>query len=487
MGNSEGQGGASAKGRKQASGVASSSSSSKRPSPEEIEAKRRERAEKKVREERERQEAQRQRQLQLEADGGAGAAVLSPDGRQLFEPRRWSAVAGAQGEGVEHKQRIKVLSWNILAQGLVRRKLFPGSDCLRWKDREEGLSAEMLSLPWDVGCFQEVDRIEDHGPKLKESGRAYLYAKGYARKQHGLMVAWNTSSWRTTRFKEHPAGSKLVYLDDETIDEEGKRTGLSRVTRNIGLFAALALDDQGSDEQRGIIVATTHLFWHPMHAYERVRQSGLLKRALLQWRQSNEAWRNWPVVLAGDFNDQPHSATYALMTASDISAHCRDEVQRSTVVHTSVDERRANLAVKDLGKLDIAGEAAAPKEGGEAGEEEKEEEGDCEEEEEGEGEDENAEGSDQMLKNCRAAKEQDGLLSFDELVELHSASRASSAYGQHFGSLQEDQAGNYFGSKERGKERYDDTEWKEGQANIHLGPSKEYVVLCMRCPKPCSC
>lgn len=42
----------------------------------------------------------------------------------------------------------------MLAQGLVRRKLFPGSDCLKWKDREAGLSAELVAHAWDVGCFQ---------------------------------------------------------------------------------------------------------------------------------------------------------------------------------------------------------------------------------------------------------------------------------------------------------------------------------------------
>lgn len=162
----------------------------------------------------------------------------------------------------------------------MRRKLFPGSDCLKWKEREDGLMSEMVSHNWDVGAFQEVDRIEAHGPNLIKSGRRYVYAKGYNAKQHGLMVAWRTEPGATgaqaTLFEEQPAASKVIFFDRENADahpgKAGSRSALSRVTRNIALFVALPFKKQDGDAQHhakgpaGIIVATTHLFWHPMHA-----------------------------------------------------------------------------------------------------------------------------------------------------------------------------------------------------------------------------
>jgi RNA exonuclease NGL2 len=211
-----------------------------------------------------------------------------------------------------------------------------------------------------------------------------------------------------------------------------------------------------------------------MHAYERVRQTGLLKRALLDWRNKNSPWKDWPIVLAGDFNDQPHSATYKLMTGAPLTLHNWQEVKSSAVVHKSVDDARERERVENA--------------------QEGEEEGDEEEEAEEEGEKGE---DDQMIKNCRHALPEDGLLSFQELVQLHDLSLPAplsssseqgdgkdlighqveaglvSAYGSCFGSLEESQEENFFGSSQRGRERFDDPNWTADTPNPHLGTCKE--------------
>ncbi|UZJ53212.1 hypothetical protein CBS101457_002532 [Exobasidium rhododendri] len=460
----------------------SSGKVSKKPSAEEIEEKRKQRAEKKQREAEKR-------------EAGVVEEPSSTDGKPLFTPREWVNVKAGEGSrsSGHNVSSIRVISWNILAQGLVRRKLFPGSDCLKWKERQAGLCAEMGSHDWDIAAFQEVDKIEVHGPNLSKSGRSYLYEKGYSAKQHGLMIAWrvkksnaNSASSRLA-FQEKAVGSKIVYFDHECIGpkSEGRR-GLSRVTRNIALFAALA---SANDPKKGVIVATTHLFWHPLHSYERVRQTGLLKRALMEWRQANSDWSDWSIILAGDFNDQPHSATYKLMTGESLTLHNWEEVKISSIVHKSVDESKASVdKVMKEPKLDSERDKAC-----EEGE-------DVEDDEEDEGEEEKDEGADDnMPKNCRPATPSDGLLSFSELVQLHTLSNSppglldvdrstsdgkdligcpaskglTSAYGSHYGSLESDQEGNYFGSSNRGRERFDDPHWTTESPNPHLGPSKE--------------
>lgn len=117
--------------------------------PAAIEAKREARAKKKEREASEREEKERQAEA-----SGLSVPVVDAQGRPLYRPRQWGLVRDAPSEPVAGRRRVKVLSWNMLAQGLVRRKLFPGSDALRWKDREAGLQAELVGHDWDVGCFQ---------------------------------------------------------------------------------------------------------------------------------------------------------------------------------------------------------------------------------------------------------------------------------------------------------------------------------------------
>lgn len=124
--------------------------------PEAIEAKRKARAEKKEREAHER--AQKEAEA---AANGFSAPTVDSEGRPLYLPRQWGLVKDVQAQAEPGKRRIRVLSWNMLAQGLVRRKLFPGSDALRWKDREAGLAAELAGHDWDLGCFQVSDALSN--------------------------------------------------------------------------------------------------------------------------------------------------------------------------------------------------------------------------------------------------------------------------------------------------------------------------------------
>lgn len=77
-----------------------------------------------------------------------------------------------------------------------------------------------------------------------------------------------------------------------------RAAGLSRTTRNVALFVALAFKD---DPTKGVIVGTSHTFWHPSHVYERVRQTALISRELVKFRREagQGRWADWPLFLAG--------------------------------------------------------------------------------------------------------------------------------------------------------------------------------------------
>ncbi|WFC98151.1 hypothetical protein MYAM1_000875 [Malassezia yamatoensis] len=300
--------------------------------------------------------------------------------------REWVPVREAP-EG----RRLRIVSWNMLAQSLVRRELFPGSDCLKSKDRFPGLQAELLAYDWDIGCFQEVDCIEEHGAVLRDHGYNFIYECGYDNKRHGLLIAWRSKSssltfgdpihrrtvhyddarpleiWEKTRAYR---GETSLLQDDmtELVSGQDARTSkkeilankcVSRLTRNIALIVALPCQAGG-----GVIVATTHLFWHPRYEYERARQAAILVQEILAFRLDPEHSEiaDWPVVLAGDFNDQPHSPTYTFLTGKGVKyqSEIGRDLEDSMVVHTSVDEvngmRTANFAksVLDPGDDDRA-------------------------------------------------------------------------------------------------------------------------------------
>ncbi|AAW46917.1 hypothetical protein CNBM2200 [Cryptococcus deneoformans B-3501A] len=263
-------------------------------------------------------------------------------GNCKFLKRDWIDVSGKDKEekGRSQGKRAKIITWNLLAQTLVRRELFPGSDCLRWADRKPMLLAEFAHhSSSDIICLQECDKLPDFLPALPQ--HAYIKGTGPG-KLHGLVVLYRKDrfSLRQSKlihldFEEiHPRSSDLVIREDgaESLEEVRRRRGGSRQTKNVGLIVALECKDG-----EGVIIATTHLFWHPKFVYERVRQTLLLVRAIRRFQKAN-CCTTWPVVLAGDLNTQPSEATYQLLVSphSPLPQRYLDEISQSRLVHDSL-------------------------------------------------------------------------------------------------------------------------------------------------------
>ena len=179
-------------------------------------------------------------------------------------------------------------------------------------------------------------RLSDHLPSLTLT-HAYTSYIGYLNKSHGLLIAHKSSVFtkvgeRGLRLDELPIDDSLPPLpsespapSDSSTPDTGEstthdpsydpssptaklarqRAGLSRSTRNVALLVALKFKDR----EGGVIVGTTHLFWHPQHVYERARQTGILYREARRFRDEGGggAWRDWPTFLAGGtFSLYPH-------------------------------------------------------------------------------------------------------------------------------------------------------------------------------------
>ncbi|KAI0778580.1 Endonuclease/exonuclease/phosphatase [Trametes elegans] len=325
-----------------------------------------------------------QRRLKREQakNNPAPVVALVDDERARIQPREWVDVSP---DSVSAKgQNVRVMTWNLLAQTLVRRELFPTSDCLKAGQREHMIYREILSHDADVCCLQEVDRTEKLFPVLEKAGYAWVYAVGPGKK-HGCLIAFRKSLYECVR-------QRVVTYDDQEIREDGDeraRRGSSFRTKNIGSLVALRRASAADD---GLIVATTHLFWHPA-------QAAILLREVARFREDGpEPERRWPAVIAGDFNFCPDESGYALLVGDALLPAQKQSLEKSYVVHATIDPS-------------VATNGAPP----------------AEEEEEGA----EAGGSDpdRVIVNTRPAQPSDGLLTTTELERLFRRSgKVTSAY-----------------------------------------------------------
>ncbi|KAL0580365.1 RNA exonuclease ngl2 [Marasmius crinis-equi] len=255
------------------------------------------------------------------------------------------------------------------------RELFPNSDCLKAGQRENMIYREILACKADVLCLQEVDRLEKLLPILEKAGYSHHYTSG-PRKLHGCLIAYNRNLYEVT-------GQHTVYYDEQEVHwsgEEKYRRASSFRTKNIGHLISL----KSKQGEKGVVVATTHLFWHPKYVYERARQAGILKRELLKFRD-DEKHPDWPCIIAGDFNFTPDDSAYSFAVGDSLLPVQKELLDASYVVHTTIDPSQTD--------------GPSPKED--------------------EGDEADAADPDKVIVNARPATSEDGLLSSQELEALY--------------------------------------------------------------------
>ncbi|KAF8168012.1 Endonuclease/exonuclease/phosphatase [Crassisporium funariophilum] len=318
---------------------------------------------------------------------------LQPKHNEVLEliSRPWLTLPQNRDSG----QQVKILSWNLLAQCLIRRELFPTSDCLKVGQREPMIHAEILRQNADVVCLQEVDRLEVLLPALEKAGYGHIYGSG-PMKKHGCLIAFKNDLYSLV-------ADKLIFYDDQwvSVHEQGQaRTGGTRKTRNVGLLVSL---QSKTGEKEGLVVATTHLFWHPKYTYERTRQAGILVREVATFRAEQTA-ENWPCIVAGDFNFTPSDPAYSLATGDLLLEEQEEMLAVSSIIHSTIDPSvLANVTrVKD--DTEEGSEAVDP---------------------------------DRVITQARPANPQDGLLTVHEIVSLYSTlPKLRSAYSDGLSEAQ---------------------------------------------------
>ncbi|EJS44110.1 ngl2p [Saccharomyces arboricola H-6] len=234
--------------------------------------------------------------------------------------------------------RFKLMTYNCLAQALIRRKLFPDSgDALKWYRRSRVLLNEFKHYDADVICLQEIDHIQfqsfwkDEFNKLGYEGQYHRNST----KNHGVAIIWRRDMF-------HQVDKMLIDFDKEASGNIPTRT----TTNNVGLVLALKFSEKvlsklgkTSSKKCGILIGTTHLFWHPFGTYERTRQCYVLLRKMKEFMHRVNVLQNendgdlshWFPFFCGDFNSQPFDTPYLSMTCKPV--HYKDRAK--TVIECS--------------------------------------------------------------------------------------------------------------------------------------------------------
>jgi RNA exonuclease NGL2 len=213
---------------------------------------------------------------------------------------------------------VNILSFNILAQTLIRRDVFPTSSksALKWGTRRNNLFQEIQIYGADILCLQECDFYDEfwkpqvvENPELNFGGGIWKRKEG--NRGDGVAVIWNARQFDL-------AAQESFEYDDfcklEPYANEGQGSDLTELLRgNVAQIVALRRRSASSEHSgpvldEGIILFNTHLFWNPKYNFVRLAQVVIALEQIMKFKSSTGL--NWPVVMCGDYNHSSGDASY---------------------------------------------------------------------------------------------------------------------------------------------------------------------------------
>mmetsp|Transcript_9689 Transcript_9689/g.21853 ORF Transcript_9689/g.21853 Transcript_9689/m.21853 type:complete len:1018 (-) Transcript_9689:104-3157(-) len=274
-----------------------------------------------------------------------------------------SDAGGESGMSIVTRNNLRVVTYNILADLYAGREienhLMYGhcdvQDLVRQR-RMPMIIAEILSYNADIICLQEVDAaIHDAllRPVLEANGYQGFYSNKVSSQQEGCSMFWSTAifemvndddmrtfplrsllapeqahrSCRLSKQTSHYFDAKSNVKDLELerwesvneirhlfeIHDEVRKIFRESVGQIVQIVRLSPKKTQGcAPMPKSIVVANTHLFYHPMADHIRVLQAYAICHKLDEIRR--EGQYPDPVLICGDFNSGPLSGAVRLLT-----------------------------------------------------------------------------------------------------------------------------------------------------------------------------
>jgi len=231
--------------------------------------------------------------------------------------RRWDPTRAGRdldSLGLGQAQiRVRLLSYNVLAQNLLQGHPYLYRDCPResldWSYRWAGLRREVDQLQPDVVCLQEVQFDSPdyfstcYLPFFSTRGYKHVAKARTGDKQDGCVIFFRSS----------------MFALDTVSEMEYKIPRVSVLDRdNVGLVCRLTPLQQPCSP---LVVATTHLLYNPKRDDIRLAQIALLLAEVdrLATPPSSAASSDYlPTILTGDLNADPTSPVFQLLATGSV-------------------------------------------------------------------------------------------------------------------------------------------------------------------------
>ncbi|KAG1469217.1 hypothetical protein G6F56_003383 [Rhizopus delemar] len=231
------------------------------------------------------------------------------------------------------------MSFNILAQTLIKRELFPDSgDMLKWKTRKNMIIKEIEMYKADIMSLQEVDNFDTFFQEaLSNLGYETVYLH-HPTKKHGCVIAYKKDLFGKVEYKS------IDYNTDELC-------GPSIMTGNVAQVLAL---EYKKDPNVGFVVGNTHLYWRPSCNYERFRQTAIYIKHLMDLKSKLSNTIRWIPLILGDFNTTPDDAVYGILANNKLTDVQLQDLKESLANTIESKEKMDNEEEAEiLGEIDV--------------------------------------------------------------------------------------------------------------------------------------
>lgn len=262
--------------------------------------------------------------------------------------------------------KLRIISYNILAQVFVKSSYFPHSpsSCLKWKARSESILKVLKGVKSDFLCIQELDeydsfykkKIEVNGyssiyiPRSgqKRDGCGIFYKQNCAELLHNEKIEYNdlvlsvqdekdsvclsgpSDAQITENADVSVAGAKGLSQKKDPVDRGDPNDPRVRLKRDcVGIMGAFKLKDPS---HHVVIVANTHLYWDPEWADVKLAQAEYLLLRLSRFKAtiSNKFGCDPSIIVCGDFNSIPGDKVYQYLVSGYTSSSAGSPLDESS-------------------------------------------------------------------------------------------------------------------------------------------------------------
>jgi len=236
----------------------------------------------------------------------------------------------------ESDSEFRVVSYNLLADyysdsDFTRTSLFPycPTQWLHGEYRRQVLLREIPGYRPDIVMMQEVDRkMFRNGLKSVLGSHGMSGSLALKREvPEGLATFWRDSRFRLIDVTEFEFNDLLTH-DSDLEDISKIVDSLPPLKEKMNMLKTVYLVNVLEDvarPERVLVVANTHLYFHPPAAHIRLIQMEVLLRKLKDIIKAQSAGgKDVSLILGGDFNSEPKRGLFEYLTKGKVSKTYND-------------------------------------------------------------------------------------------------------------------------------------------------------------------